>query len=152
MSTPPLHDLTINHLTAFPSNTLMYVGDTSSTPISNFVFTNNLMRTGPYPIWSTGGGSANCAAYDVPIRTINACFNPVTFADNAFITNSSLPEWPANNFVNSSESTIQFTNFNGGVGGDYSLLSTSPYASAGNDGKPLGADIAAIANATKGVY
>jgi hypothetical protein len=120
--------------------------------MTNFVFTNNVMTTGSYPVWSTGGGTANCAYYDVPLTTLNACFSPFTFKANAFITGTSLSQWPAGNWVTSSESTIQFANFNGGTGGDYSLLSTSPYATAGTDGKPLGADMAAVASATSGVY
>jgi hypothetical protein len=153
MTGPLLHDVTINHVTAFPPRTLLFVGDTAAgLPMTNFVFTNNVMTTGSYPVWSTGGGTANCAYYDVPLTTLNACFSPFTFKANAFITGTSLSQWPAGNWVTSSESTIQFANFNGGTGGDYSLLSTSPYATAGTDGKPLGADMAAVASATSGVY
>lgn len=151
--TPPLYNVAINHVTAFPPNSLMFVGNDVSQPrMSNFVFTNNLVTTGPYPIWSTGGGTANCAYYDVPLTTVNACFSPYTFAGNAFITSSAAAQWPAGNWFTSSVSTVQFANFNGGIGGDYALLSTSPYVTAGTDGKPIGADVAAIANATSGVY
>jgi hypothetical protein len=152
MVRPLLHDVTINHVTAFPSNSLLFVGDTSGTPMGNFVFTNNLMTTGAYPIWSTGGGTANCAYYDVPVTTVSTCFSPVTFNVNAFITGSSPSRWPAGNLFNSSTSGVQFTNLNRGIDGDYTLLSTSPYVSAGMDGKPLGADVTAITTATSGVY
>ena len=149
--TPLLHNLTINHVTAFPSNSLMFVGDISGSRMSNFVFTNNVLTTGRYPIWTTGGGTANCAYTDVPLTTITTCFSPVTFTNNAFITGSS-SQWPTGNWFTSSASTVQFANFSAGTGGDYTLLSTSPYATAGTDGKPLGADISGIASATLGVY
>jgi hypothetical protein len=44
------------------------------------------------------------------------------------------------------------TNFSNGNGGNYRLLSGSPYANAGSDGKDLGADISAIQAAIAGVY
>ena len=47
---------------------------------------------------------------------------------------------------------MQFVNFNNGNGGDYHLLSTSPYKGAATDGKDLGADINAILSMTAGVY
>jgi hypothetical protein len=43
-------------------------------------------------------------------------------------------------------------NFNGGNGGDYHLVSGSPYKNAGTDGKDLGADINAIQAATANAY
>lgn len=153
MTSPVLHDVTINHVTAFPPVTMLYVGDTTAgSPMGNFVFTNNVMTTGPYPVWSTGGGTANCASSDVPLTTINGCFSAATFTANALITSAPLSQWPTGDFVASSTSNVQFANFNGGVSGDYTLLSSSPYISAGTDGKPLGADTNAIATATSGVY
>jgi hypothetical protein len=86
------------------------------------------------------------------VTTINACFSPYTFAANAFITSSAASQWPAGNWFTSSASAVQFANFNGGVGGDYTLISSSPYATAGTDGKPIGADVPGIASATSGVY
>lgn len=151
--TPLLHDVTINHVTAFPPNTMLMVGGSTTSLMSNFVFTNNLLTTGPYPVWSTGGGTANCAYYDVPITTINACFIPYTFAGNAFIASSKpSTQWPTGNMFPASASDVQFTNFDGGIAGDYTLLSSSPYVTAGTDGKAIGADTGAIASATDGVY
>jgi len=150
-STPLLQDVTINHVTAFPPNSMLYVGNNAGGPtIPNFVFTNNIMTTGPYAVWSTGGGTSNCAYTDVPVTTFNACFSPATVASNEFITNSPSSQWPTGNLFTTSASTIPFANFSGGVGGNYALTTTSSYL--GSDGKPLGADVAAIAAATRGVY
>jgi hypothetical protein len=41
--------------------------------------------------------------------------------------------------------------YHGGDGGDYHLLSGSPYKNAGTDGKDLGADIDAIDTEIAGV-
>jgi hypothetical protein len=39
---------------------------------------------------------------------------------------------------------IGFVNFNNGNGGNYELLSSSPYKNKGTDGKDLGADIVGL--------
>ena len=39
---------------------------------------------------------------------------------------------------------VQFTDYNNGNGGNYQLLSTSPYKNAGTDGKDLGANIVGL--------
>jgi len=46
---------------------------------------------------------------------------------------------------------VDFVNYNGGVDGDYTLLSSSPYKKAGTDGRDLGADIAGLDAALNGV-
>jgi hypothetical protein len=46
---------------------------------------------------------------------------------------------------------MQFTNLNGGIGGNYQLLVTSPYHNAASDGKDMGADVNAVNQATAGV-
>jgi hypothetical protein len=46
---------------------------------------------------------------------------------------------------------VQFVNYNNANGGNYKLLTTSPYHNAGSDGKDLGADIAAVSSHIAGV-
>jgi hypothetical protein len=41
-------------------------------------------------------------------------------------------------------SDVDFTDYNNGNGGNYQLLSSSPYKNAGTDGKDLGADIVGL--------
>ncbi len=150
---PVLQNVTINHVTAFPSSTMFIIGATT-TQMKNFVFTNSIVNTGTYPIWSTGGGATNCAYYDKPLTTFNACFSPYSFASNAMIGSpSSYPPslWPSGNFFPASASAVQFVNYNGGNGGNYQLQPSSPYKGKGTDGEDLGADVVAIDSATAGV-
>ena len=154
---PVLHDVTINHITAFPKSTSFLIGDTVSIngPMQNFVFTNSIFNAGVYPVWSTGvDGTANCATHDSPLVTFNACFTKYTWSSNAVIaTPTSYPPstWPAHNFFPATVAAVQFVNYKNGNGGDYTLRSTSPYKSAGSDGKDVGADVAAVNAAIAGV-
>jgi hypothetical protein len=155
LGAPLLQNVSINHITAFPPSGLFTVGGVAgATKMPNFIFANSLVTTGTYPVWSTGG-TTNCAYYDKPLTTFNACFSPYSFANNALIaTPSGFPAsvWPTGNLFPTSAAAVQFVNYNNGNGGDYHLLSSSPYKNAGSDGKDLGADIDAIQSETLGVY
>jgi hypothetical protein len=153
---PLLQNVTINHVTAFPSSSLFIIGDmvATSTPMKNFVFTNNIVNAGIYPVWSTGGGPKNCAYHDQPLTTFNACFKPYSFARNAVVgSSSSFPAklWPSGNFFPASATDVQFVNYHSGNGGDYHLQRSSRYKGAGTDGKDLGADVDSIHTANAGV-
>ncbi|PYV59827.1 MAG: hypothetical protein DMG98_04810 [Acidobacteria bacterium] len=152
---PLLQNVSITHVTAFPPKTIFGIGDLSGTKMANFVFNNSIISAGAYPVWSTGGGTANCAYYDKPIITFNACFSPYSFTNNAIIAApTSYPSslWPAGNFFAADLTAVQFMNYNNGNKGDYHLLPSSPYKDAGNDGKDLGADIDAILSSTADAY
>ena len=144
---PVLHDVTINHVTAFPAATSFLIGDvlTADPKMKNFVFTNSIISTGRYPVWSTGtGGLRNCAAHDSPLTTLNACFSGYLFSHNALVASpSEYPSstWPTSNFFPTSESVVDFVNY---IGGNFALLSTSPYKDAGTDGKDLGANVPVV--------
>ncbi|HET7892392.1 MAG TPA: Ig domain-containing protein [Candidatus Sulfotelmatobacter sp.] len=153
---PILQNVTIDHVTAFPSTMVLNIGAMLATsgPMKNLVITNNILSVGTYPVWSTGGGPGNCAYYDRPLTTFNACFSPYTFAGNILIGSSaSFPAsaWPSQNFFSSNANSVQFVNFSGGSGGDYRLQSSSPFRGKGIDGKDAGADMDAINSATAGV-
>jgi hypothetical protein len=153
---PILQNVTINHVTAFPPTTMFMIGDmvASSTQMKNFVFTNSIVNAGTYPVWSTGGGPANCAFHDSPLITFNECFRGYSFAANAIIAPpSAFPpaSWPAKNFFPASSAAVRFSNYNGGNGGDYHLQPSSPYKGKGTDGKDLGADVDGIHSATAGI-
>lgn len=141
-----LNTLTIDHVTAFPDpgGPMITVGNTVKTaPMYGLVFTNNLMMTGRYPVWNTGGGSDNCAYFDVPIISINSCFTTNTFSNNGLITPPrAFPPstWPANNMFPQSVDDVGFASYNNGNGGNYELQPNSPYKSRGSDGKDLGAN------------
>ncbi len=151
----PLNSLTINHITAFPdpAGHMIITGNSEKHPqMYGFTFTNNLVATALHPIWNTGGHSS-CAIKDVPVTTIKRCFSKSTFVNNGLIASPApFPpsSWPANNMFAATIDDVDFTNYNNGNGGDYTLLPSSPYKNAGSDGKDLGADVvglnAALAN------
>jgi hypothetical protein len=152
----PINSVTINHVTAFPDPTahMLVVGNIhwTTAPMYGFVFTNNLISTGRYPVWNSGG-SSSCAVADLPITTISKCFTTYTFANNALIgTPSAFPAsvWPSGNIFPQTADSVDFMNFNNADGGNYELLSGSLYKNKGTDGKDLGADVvglnAALAN------
>jgi len=144
-----LGGISINHITGFgdASHPALSVGnDTSNPKMSNFIYTNNLVLAGEYPIW-TSGGKTNCAYSTIPLTVISTCFQPYTFVKNAFIDTPayySPSKWPADNFFPPDPAYVQFVNYNNAKGGDYHLQPSSPYKNAGTDGKDLGADIDAI--------
>ena len=155
---PLLQNVAINHVTAFTTaNTsgMFSVGGQITPQMANVTFTNSIFYAGQYPIWSTGGGATNCAYYDKPLTTLDSCFGTQSFQNNAVIASpSAFPPslWPTGNFFPASPSVVQFVNYNNGNGGNYELLSTSPYHHAGTDGKDLGADVSTIQSETAGVY
>jgi hypothetical protein len=153
----PLNTVTINHVTAFPDpgSHVIIMGNTVKTaPMYNLVFTNNMVMTGQYPVWNTGGGSDSCAFKDVPITSINNCFTSNTFGNNGLVaTPPAFPpsSWPANNLFPETVGDVQFVNFNNGNGGNYELQASSPYKNKGTDGKDLGADIVGLNDALANV-
>jgi hypothetical protein len=150
---PVLHDIKVNHVTAFPSGTSFLIGDVVSLSgaMSNLVVSNSIVLAGNYPVWSTGtGGTSNCAVHDSPLSTLNACFSSYVFAGNVLIaTPSNYPtsSWPAHNHFAATVTAVQFMNYNNGSAGNYALLATSPYKGAAMDGKDIGADVTTIQTA-----
>ena len=146
----PLNTVTINHITGFPNvstHTLTMGNTQQNAQMYGFVFTNNLFITADYPVWNSVGGSTSCAAKDVPITSIQKCLANSTFANNGLIAPP--PQyppstWPAKNMFPTTVNAVEFTDFNNGNGGNYQLLSSSPYKNKGLDGKDLGADIAGL--------
>jgi hypothetical protein len=153
---PVIQNVTINHVTAFPPKTLFIIGDTVATSkqMKNFVFTNNIVNAGIYPVWSSTGAADDCSYSNSPLTTFNTCFSGYTFAANAIIAVPALApaaKWPSRNYFPATAGAVRFVNYNGGNGGDYHLQSSSPYKGKGTDGKDLGADVDAIQSATAGV-
>ncbi len=153
----PLNTVTINHVTGFPdpSTHMIVVGDSvKSAPMYGLVFTNNLTVTGQYPVWNKGGGPSSCAYKDVPITSLNNCFTTYTFDNNGLIASPAHyppSSWPKDNMFAQTVNDVDFTNFNNGDGGNYELLSNSPYKNKGTDGKDLGADIVGLNEALANV-
>jgi hypothetical protein len=155
--TNPLNTITIDHITGFPDangGILALYNLLSYPPMYGFVFTNSIIVTGKYPVWSQGGGKASCAYADVPLTSVDACFSSYTFNDNLLVaspTHYPPSSWPSDSFFAISPDDVGFVQYNGGNGGNYQLLPSTPYKKMGMDGKNLGADIVKMNDALAGV-
>jgi hypothetical protein len=153
----PVNTITINHVTGFPDSDghlSLFANSTRNPAMYGFVFTNNMVVTGRYPIWSAGGGLTSCAAVGTPAQKISKCFSTNTYKNNALIgTPDAFPpaSWPTGNFFPTDGNKAGFVQFDNGVNGDYRLQPNSPYKNAGTDGKDLGADIVGLDSALAGV-
>lgn len=152
---PLLNNVTINHVTAFPTQIMLMVGNPANAPkIPHFVVTNSLFNATSHPIWSISA-SKDCASSDVPLTTLNTCFSAYFFSANALVAvppNYPSSAWPVGNYFPSSIAAVGFINYNNGNGGNYQLKSSSIYSGKAIDGKNLGADVVAINQAIANVY
>jgi hypothetical protein len=155
--TNPLNTVTISHITGFadPDGHLLIMGNRAANQtMYGFVFTNNMVSTGRFPVWNTGGGATSCAYSGTPAQKIAKCFRTYTFSRNALIaTPQAFPpsSWPAGNFFPTSLIAAGFAQQDEGGGVDYELQPNSPYKNAGTDGRDLGVDIVAVEAALAGV-
>jgi hypothetical protein len=157
------HDILIEHNTGFPVGSGIQNVTIGGAPevFTNFSFNNNLMTTGTYGFHQVlpGGGKPGCGAKSGSgmIGALNGCMgNTWAAAGNVFANTSSSSHFPGDplptgNSEAPSWESVGFTDFNNGNGGNYQLLSTSPYKNAGTDGKDPGAAIDLIQTATAGV-
>ncbi|HKS73188.1 MAG TPA: hypothetical protein VJQ82_08325 [Terriglobales bacterium] len=149
---PPLHDLKMDHITAFPPDGLLVVGGpVSGDRMSGFAFTNNLVTAGERPVGSTGGGQRNCAGganRRGPDSILDACFTNYTFTHNGLIDAGG--GWPKGNISVKNTKDARFADYRSGNGGDYRLEAGSHLKTAGSDGRDIGADIDAVNKATAG--
>lgn len=137
------YNVTINHNTHFqPNNILLFNGENST----GFVYKNDLTIYADYGIvgFDSGGGSI----FGTPVLAVNAPgyqFNNnviVGAAESGFTYSTA-----GGNSYPSSVTTVQFTDL---AGGNYQLLSTSPYHNAGTDGADIGVNIPALKTALGG--
>ena len=155
--TNPLNTITINHITGFPDpdSHLMTIGNLTSNPqMFGLVFTNNVVMTGRYPVWSTGFGSSSCAYSGTPATKIANCFATYTFSNNALIASPPVDppsSWPPMNLFPPDAKGVHFTKYVPGGEGNYELQPDSPYKHLGTDGRDLGADIVGLDAALTGV-
>ncbi len=153
----PLHTVTINHVTGFQDadGSLMSVGNQNyNPPMYGFVFTNNIVTTGGYPLWSVGGGKTSCAHSGTPAQNIFNCFATYTFTNNALVAvpaHYPASSWPAGNMFPPDMNDVDFVQCDNGNGGDYRLQPNSPFKNMGTDGKDLGADIPGLNQALAGI-
>ena len=150
---PVLHDVQIDHITAFPPKTLLILGGPrEERRMNNFVITNSILTSGEKPLITTGGGpDKNCSAQ--PDRkglkaVFDDCFTAYAFHHNVIVGPG---DFPKGNSILKKPSDIGLVNFHDGNGGDYHLAAGSKFKHAAADGKDMGADIDAINKATEGV-
>jgi hypothetical protein len=144
---PPLHDVTLDHITAFVSNALLNVGNKDSgVPIANVTFTNNIMEAKQYQVTSSGG-KQSCsfrAKSRTPASVFSDCFSGAKISHNAIIGGEG---WPKGNFTPKDAAAVKFVSLNSA---DYHLRPDCPYKKAATDGKDLGADVDQIQQKTAG--
>lgn len=150
---PVLHDVQIDHVSAFPPKALLIMGGPrEGRRMNNLVITNSIFTSGEKPLLTTGGGpEKNCSAQPdrKGLKTVfDDCFVAYAFHHNVIVGSG---DFPKGNTVLKKPSDIGLVNFQGGNGGDYHLAATSKFKHAATDGKDLGADIDAIDKATEGV-
>ena len=152
MAKPTLHDVKMDHITAFPPEVLFIMGGPlTEDKMFNFSFTNSIASAGGIQIVGTGGGPQNCSfAYNRkgPEGVMHDCFASYTFENNVIIGGGG---WPKGNHTVGSPKDVGFVNFNNGRGGDYRLLPTSRFKRSASGGRDPGADIDAIESHTAGV-
>jgi hypothetical protein len=157
---PPnaMNSVVLDHITLVTANTptLSWLnlngppaGNPSGTPqMSQIQLTNWIVATGPNGMYPTGGGAANCSVgHKTYAAMIAACWTGASsFAGNVIVTRAeSKPNrWPSGNQFASDWNSVGFVNFNGGDGGDYHLISGSPYKGTATDGTDPGANVEAV--------
>jgi hypothetical protein len=153
----PLHAVTISHITGFPdpgAGILALHNLISNPEMYGFVFINNLVTTGKYPVWNMADGSASCAYGNVPAVSLKNCFTSYRFANNALIANPSQyppSSWPDDNLYAPNMQNVGFAQSSSSMAGPYQLQANSPFKNRGTDGKDLGADIVGLNKALNGV-
>jgi hypothetical protein len=117
-------NIAFDHNTVFADGTSVVYAD--NPPVSGFVFTNNIIPDNAWAVMGGGAGPGN--------GTLAIYFPGATFAGNALI-GSSAALYPPGNYFPATVSDVGFANLSGG---DYRLLSTSPYANAAVGGGAIG--------------
>jgi len=151
---PRLHDVSIDHVTAFPPKNLFIIGGPRLDPrMRGLSITNSIFTTGAQPIQTTGGGvDKNCSAMpqrNAPGDVFQHCFASYTFHHNVIIGGGG--GWPKDNKTAGSLADVGFVNYKDGNAGDYRLSPRSKFKHTAADQKDVGADLDLIDKATTGV-
>ncbi|MBV9572927.1 MAG: hypothetical protein JOY93_02645 [Acidobacteriales bacterium] len=144
---PVLRHVKIDHVTGFPRHVLLNVGGPDPSPMTDFVFTNNLVSSGERPMTSTGGPCG--ARRTEPKDLLEGCFKQFEFRNN-LIVGSASADWPKGNFFAKNPEQAGLAKSPGSDEFNR-LLPSSRYKGKGTDGKDIGADWEAVTAATEGV-
>ena len=132
-------DIAIEHNTVIQSgNIITAFGGTKDAPktVSGLVFRDNLVRHNEFGVIGTDHG--------IGTNTLDAYFPDAVFASNTIAGGQARSYPKGNSFVSDSDFGRMFVDF---AGGDYRLAPNSRGRGAASDGKDLGADMTAIAQA-----
>ena len=125
--------VTIDHNTAFQTDTVLFGGDTL--PHTGFVFTNNIAPHNLYGVIGSGTGSGQ--------DTLNHYFPNATFQGNILIGGDS-SHYPSGNFFPASIGDVGFM---GLTDANARLALGSPFRHKATDGTDPGIDLAALSSA-----
>ena len=156
---PPLRDVKIDHVTAFPPRVMISLLSSVDRPkIANVTITNNILGAAKRQMASAGGGPQNCAFHQDPEGVLKNCFENYTFTHNLIVGGGG--GWPPGNMDAKDPNAAGLRDFRENGGSDFHLCRAkgegrcgkpSMALRAGTDGKDLGADMDAIDKATAGV-
>jgi hypothetical protein len=158
---PPVHDIQIDHVTAFVSGVLLAILNPGA-KMSNFTLTNSVFSIGDrrQPLATAGGGPESCASKSQAQGSeavLQACFDPYKFDKNLIVTGRG--SFPKGNIAVGSPEAAGIRDLKDAVSKDPRLChakgpgcnKVSPGAAAASDGRDLGADIDAVEAAIAGV-
>jgi hypothetical protein len=158
---PPVHDIQIDHVTAFVTGCLLSVLN-SGAKLQNLTLTNSVFSVGDRrpPVATAGGGPDSCASRTQAQGSeavLQACFDPYKFDKNLIIT--ARGSFPKENITVSSPEAAGIRDLKGTVSKNPRLChakgpgcpKASPGVAAASDGRDLGADIDAVEAAIAGV-
>ena len=131
-----LSDVLVAHNTGFSDDKItMFDG----TPTVRLIFRDNLLSRGKYGVFGSGHGEGSGAlAYYAPDGV---------FANNVVI-GAPVAQYPGGNYYPTSSLVVGMEDY---AGGNFALLSTSPYIDAGTDGSAPGANFAELRQRLDGV-
>jgi hypothetical protein len=158
---PPVHDVEIDHVTAFVSGPLLSILNRGA-KLQNFAITNSVFSVGDrrQTVTSAGGGPESCAskARGLDVQAIlQACFDPYKFDNNLIVGGRG--EFPKGNIEVGSAEAAGIRDLKNGISKDPRLCRAkglgcsriSPGAATSSAGRDIGADIDAVETAIAGV-
>jgi hypothetical protein len=152
---PALHDVSIDHVTAFAPRVLLNIGGpVTGTKMNHISITNSIFLGAQKTVTSTGGGpDRNCSAGPASRSldlVLQSCFSSSNFHNNVIIGGGG-SGWPKGNSTPGKPADVGFVNAKDFNGGEYRLAASSKFKRSASDGRDAGADIDAIEHAISGV-
>jgi hypothetical protein len=123
-------NLVFDHNTVFTDSNSVVYADVS--PVSGFVFTNNIIPDNNWAVMGNSVGEGNA--------TLAAFYPGAVFAGNV-LSGANGGSYPTGNYFPANVDAIGFVDL---AGGDYRLSSTSPFKGKGTDGLDIGCNLDAL--------